>query len=176
MQGISAEAVAAPPAPLPDCGVADPVRLASIRLADGAILDLPARPLLACAFAGDFAGFVRDLLAPLGAAMLGAPVVALETGPGYQCRGRNQVTGAKTSAHGEGLAIDVFAVVFADRRRTAIAHQADAREEAYLRTARRAACGWFSTVLGPGSDAAHANHLHLDALRHGTSGDYRICE
>ena len=172
---MAAEAVAAPPASLPDCGVADPVRVASIRLADGSTLDLPGRPLLDCPFAADFAGFARDLVAPLGAAMLGAPVVALETGPGYECRGRNQVPGAKTSAHGQGIAIDVSAVVLADRRRVAVARQADAREEAYLRAARRAACGWFTTVLGPGSDAAHADHLHLDALRHGASGDYRIC-
>ncbi len=175
-QGVAAEAVAAPLALLPDCGVADPVRVASIRLADGSTLDLPGRPVLDCPFAADFAGFARDLVAPLAAVMLGAPVVALETGPGYECRGRNQVPGAKTSAHGQGIAIDVSAVVLADRRWVAVARQADAREETYVRTVRRAACGWFATVLGPGSDAAHADHLHLDTQRHGASDGYRICE
>jgi hypothetical protein len=41
---------------------------------------------------------------------------------------------------------------------------------------RTAACGWFTTVLGPGSDAFHANHMHLDIEKHGPSGSYRICE
>jgi len=173
---VEAEAVASPPASLADCGVADPVRLTAIRLANGATLDLPGRPVLDCAFAGTFAAFARDLVAPLGAATLGAPVVALETGPGYECRGRNRIAGAKTSAHGEGVAIDVSAILFADRRRVVVAHQADAQEILFVRTMRRAACGWFSTVLGPGSDPAHADHIHLDVLRHGASDNYRICD
>ncbi|PNE10901.1 MAG: hypothetical protein CR217_11905 [Beijerinckiaceae bacterium] len=41
---------------------------------------------------------------------------------------------------------------------------------------RVAACGWFTTVLGPGSDAAHAEHLHVDILQHGSSDRYRICQ
>jgi hypothetical protein len=41
---------------------------------------------------------------------------------------------------------------------------------------RRAACGWFTTVLGPGADAAHAEHFHFDIARHGNSDFYRICE
>ena len=31
---------------------------------------------------------------------------------------------------------------------------------------RTAACGWFTTVLGPGSDAAHTDHLHVDIAPH----------
>ena len=41
---------------------------------------------------------------------------------------------------------------------------------------RRAACGWFLTVLGPGSDPDHATHLHFDLQQHGSSDRYRICE
>ena len=41
---------------------------------------------------------------------------------------------------------------------------------------RTAACGWFTTVLGPGSDAFHASNMHLDIELHGSSGSYRICE
>ena len=43
-------------------------------------------------------------------------------------------------------------------------------------TLRTAACGWFTTILGPGSDAAHATHWHLDIERHGSSDRYRICQ
>jgi hypothetical protein len=41
---------------------------------------------------------------------------------------------------------------------------------------RQAACGWFTTVLGPGSDEAHHDHLHVDIQQHGSSDRYRICQ
>ena len=39
---------------------------------------------------------------------------------------------------------------------------------------RGAACLYFTTVLGPGSNAAHDDHLHLDVKAR--NGGYRICE
>jgi hypothetical protein len=30
--------------------------------------------------------------------------------------------------------------------------------------------------LGPGSNAAHAEHMHVDILQHGSSDRYRICQ
>jgi hypothetical protein len=174
--GVRAEAAPAPTPTLADCGIAAPVTLYAIALASGETLDLPARPVLDCAFAETFAGFVRGLVAPLAAGTLGSPVAALDTGPGYECRPRNHVAGAKTSAHGQGAAIDVMGVVLAGQQRISIARQDDLRQALFVRTLRTAACGWFTTVLGPGSDAAHATHLHLDAQRHGTSSNYRICE
>lgn len=165
-----------PPTPLPDCAIPTPVRLKTIGLTSGATLNLPARPILDCRFAKIFADFVRTVAAPLAEASLGSPLAALDTGPGYACRARNGVTGARTSAHGEGIAIDVTAFVLADKRRIAIGRPADAPQTLFLRAVRTAACGWFTTILGPGSDAAHADHLHLDALQHGSNGHYRICE
>jgi hypothetical protein len=41
---------------------------------------------------------------------------------------------------------------------------------------RTSACGYFTTVLGPGADAAHASHYHFDLGVHGKSGNYRICK
>ena len=41
---------------------------------------------------------------------------------------------------------------------------------------RISACGYFTTVLGPGANAAHAEHYHFDLGLHGKSGNYRICE
>ncbi|MBV9569336.1 MAG: extensin family protein [Hyphomicrobiales bacterium] len=174
--GVVAESVPAPPATLPDCSSVNPVRMSLIHLASGATLDLPGKPIVNCAFALVFSDYARNLLAPLGASMLGSAVVALDTGPAYECRPRNHVAGAKTSAHGKGIAIDLAAIVLADHRRIGIAHPADANETLFLQTMRHAACGWFTTVLGPGSDAAHAEHFHFDILQHGSSDRYRICE
>jgi hypothetical protein len=75
-----------------------------------------------------------------------------------------------------GIATDLVSIALADKRRIAVAFPADAKETAFLHAMRKAACGWFTTVLGPGSDAAHATHMHFDILRHGSSENYRICE
>ena len=172
---VEAETAAAPSDSANECSIAAPVRVSSIGLPGGAKIDLPAHPLLDCPFAAVFAGFVRDLAAPLGEAMLGAAVVALDTGPGYYCRTVDRIPGAKISPHGKGVAIDVSAIRLADRRRIAIGHAASPQEALFMQTIRRAGCGWFTTILGPG-DPDHAEHFHFDTLRHGASDNYRICE
>jgi hypothetical protein len=172
---IEAEAASSPHASPDACSVAEPVRITSIGLHGGGKLDLPAHPLLDCSFALAFAGYLRDLVAPLGEAMLGATVVALDTGPGYYCRDVDRVSGAKVNPHGKGIAIDVSAVLLPDRRRIAVGHEASPQEALFMQTMRRAGCGWFTTILGPG-DPDHADHFHFDILRHGATDNYRICE
>ena len=172
---VEAEPASAPPAPGAQCGVAASVRLKSIGLTNGAAIDLPARPMLDCPFAKVFAGFVRDLVAPLSQATLGASVVALDTGPGYDCRPQDHVPGANISPHGTGIAIDVAGFVLADKRRLNVGHDAGPREAAFMQTIRRAGCGWFTTILGPG-DPDHAEHFHFDIKQHGSSENYRICQ
>jgi len=52
---------------------------------------------------------------------------------------------------------------------------ADANEPKDLReTLRDSACRRFTTVLGPGSDAYHEQHIHLDVLER--RAGYRICQ
>jgi hypothetical protein len=172
---IEAEAASSLGAPPDNCSITAPVRIASIGLRGGGKLDLPAHPLLDCSFALVFAGFLRDLVAPLGEAMLGATVVALDTGPGYYCRDVDRVSGAKTNPHGKGIAIDVDAILLADRRRISVGHEASPQEALFTQTMRRAGCGWFTTTLGPG-DPDHADHFHFDILHHGATDNYRICE
>ena len=174
--GARAEATPAPPPALEGCGIAAPTRLSSITLANGDVVSLPDRPMLECAFAVVLADYVRLIVAPLGEAMLHAKVATVETGPGYECRTRDRVAGAKISAHAKGLAVDFVAIEFADKRRVLVEHQANSDEASYFRAIRSAACGWFTTVLGPGADTFHANNMHLDIESHGQSGNYRICE
>ncbi len=165
----------APSATLADCSVTDPVRLISIEAANGRI-DFPAKPLVDCAYAETFGQFMRDLVAPLGAGILNTRLIAVDTGPGYECRGRNGDANGKVSAHGKGLAMDVASFSFSDGRRVGIERQDGAAASAFVNTLRRSACGWFLTVLGPGSDDHHANHIHLDTEPHGSNGGYRICQ
>ena len=174
--GASAEAAPTPATPVEGCGIAAPVRLSSITVNGGDVVSLPHRPLLACEFAAVLADYVRLIVAPLGQAMLHASVAAIETGPGYECRTQDRIAGAKISAHGHGLAVDFVAIALTDKRRVLVERQAGADEASFFRAVRTAACGWFTTVLGPGADAFHASNMHLDVERHDPSGRYRICQ
>ncbi|WP_246720084.1 extensin family protein [Methylocystis sp. H62] len=173
--GVAFEPAEAPAGALDGCAVEAPVRILSITVGVRRVV-VNAKPLLACPFALQFSDYVKNLLAPLGAGMTGASLVAIDTGPGYECRGRNHDNGAKLSAHAKGLALDVGAFVFSDGRKIAVDVQPDAQSTAYVRGLRTAACGWFTTILGPGSDPYHASHLHFDIERHGSTGGYRICQ
>jgi hypothetical protein len=158
--------------PIADCRAGAPEL---DRLGQRAPIDIPDRPILDCAFALTFTEFAQDLMAPLATAMLGSGIVALATG-GYSCRSPIGLPSGNPNPHAKGIAIDLSAITLADRRRIAIGHEANSAEALFARTMRQAACGWFTTVLGPGTDPAHAEHFHLDVLRHGASDNYRICE
>jgi hypothetical protein len=176
--GIEFESVALPPAVNPQCAIDTPVRLkavkrpprwrTSIRLSD--------EPTLSCQFGERFGHWLRDLVAPLLAGELAVEVKAVHTGPGYECRNRNHAEDGKISAHASGMAVDVASFELANGETLAIKPNGDAHLRATVDAIRVAACGWFTTVLGPGSDAAHAEHLHLDILQHGSSHRYRICQ
>ena len=82
----------------------------------------------------------------------------------------------KLSAHAEGLAIDIAGFEFANGSTLRIGSEVGAAPDPALAALRTAACGWFTTILGPGSDEAHHDHLHVDIQQHGSSGNYRICQ
>ena len=56
--------------------------------------------------------------------------------------------------------------------------KADGQEGAFLHEAHAGACQYFTTVLGPGADVFHYNHIHLDLANHGATntGPRRICK
>ncbi|MBI5012290.1 MAG: extensin family protein [Methylocystis sp.] len=155
---VAFEPAEAPAGALDGCAIEAPVRLVSVTVGIRRVA-LIAKPLLGCGFALQFSDYVKNLLAPLGAGTLGASLVAIDTGSGYECRGRNRDN-----------------EVFSDGRKIRIDAQSDPQSTAYVKTLRTAACGWFTTVLGPGSDPYHASHLHFDIERHGSNGGYRICQ
>jgi hypothetical protein len=132
-------------------------------------------PVMSCGFARVFAGWVREVAAPLTSARMHSPLVAVETGSGFACRTRIGGVAGKPSEHGKGTALDIATFVLEDGRRLAVGKD-DASHRDLMQGLRTSACGYFTTVLGPGSNAAHADHLHLDTGLHGRSANYRICE
>ena len=159
--GARAEAATAPAPTGEGCGIASPIRLSSVTVAGGDVVSLPDRPILECEFAAVLADYIQLIVAPLGEALLRAKVASIETGPGYDCRTQDRVVGAKISAHAKGLAVDLVAIAFADKRRLLVERPTGADEAAYFRAVRTAACGWFTTVLGPGADTfPRQQHAH----------------
>jgi hypothetical protein len=160
------------------CVIDTPVKLMAVPVASrpGASIRLPEEPMLACRFAERLGHFLGDLAAPVIAGRLSFELKAVRTGPGYECRNRNRAANGHLSAHALGLAVDVAAFELANGKALPIKPDGDARGEAAVAAVRTAACGWFTTILGPGSDAAHSDHMHLDIQTHGSSDRYRICQ
>ena len=153
------------------CGGPDLLELDAVLLPDGARVAVTPAATLQCGMAESFASWIRDevveRLAPLK-----SPLRAVINEDSYECRGRNRVVSAKVSEHGKGNAIDVRAFVLADGRKFVLT-DVNAPQDLRL-SLQESACGRFTTVLGPGSDPYHEQHVHLDVLeRH---NGYRICE
>ncbi len=152
------------------CGLARPFVVSAI---DGVALEGPAT--LNCETAEALALLMRDHIKPAAETHLQSEPSAIGLGSSYVCRGRNGRPGGKLSEHATGNGVDIMSIAFEGRERIVIAAgEADAPEARVLARIRAGACELFTTVLGPGADAAHANHFHLD-LR-GRKNDYRICQ
>ena len=96
--------------------------------------------------------------------------------PGLECRSRDHIFGAKLSAHGQGLAIDIAQLKLADGRLIEVGDPKTEAETGFETAARAGACGYFHTVLGPGSDEYHRTHWHFDLEVRGSHGDSKYCK
>ena len=172
--GIEFEPVTLPRPVNPECAIATPVRLKAVKWPPRWKIRLPDEPTLSCQFGERFGHWLRDVVAPLIAGELAVELKSVHTGPGYECRNRAET--GKISAHASGLAVDVASFELANGRTLAIKPNGDEHLRATVDAIRVAACGSFTTVIGPGSDAAHAEHMHVDILLHGSSDRYRICQ
>ena len=152
-------AEAAPIAEPQGCAAAHPLTLS--RLSATVALQPPA--VVTCALAEASARFVREHAAPLAEETFTSKLAAVEQASAYVCRPRHGTQ--KLSEHAFANALDWSALVLADGTRIEVrARDAvkEKREFSLLSGLRKAACGPFSTVLGPGSDADHADHFHFD--------------
>ena len=172
--GITAERASAPENGVAECVVESPVRLKSLTAFGERTVTFPDGPLLACRFAERFGRWIGELAVPLIELRV-APLTAVRTGPGYECRNRNRAASGKLSAHAAGHAVDVTSFELVTGETLLVTEAKDDRKMGVLSTLRTGACGWFTTILGPGSDPAHATHWHLDIQKHGSSDNYRIC-
>ncbi|MGL5137864.1 MAG: extensin family protein [Beijerinckiaceae bacterium] len=177
--GVVAKAASLPARPAdPACTIMEPVQLLSTPDAGlpARRIRFPDEPVLSCAMAERFSRFTSDIVAPLALGIHGKELVAISTGPGFECRPRNRQAGAKLSSHGQGNAVDIMALELHGARKIVIERPDGAESARLINAIRAAACGSFTTVLGPGADAAHANHIHIDIEARGRDGRSKFCQ
>jgi hypothetical protein len=154
-----------------DCGGEDLVRLEAVVLPDKRRVSLKPAATFRCPMATAVADWIRTDMAPL-AASLGSVISDLDNFDSFDCRGRNGVAGAKLSEHGHANALDVRGLKLANGQSISLTDRTVSRE--LRESVLHSACARFSTVLGPGSDGYHEDHIHLDLMeRH---NNYRICQ
>jgi hypothetical protein len=153
------------------CGAVDVVRLEAVFTTDSRRVALAPPAVLRCSMAEAVVRWLREEAAPL-IAQRGAPPASLTTAASFECRGRNRVVGAQLSQHGLANALDIRAFTLADGKVLGLTDAAAAKD-LRLRL-QETACARFTTVLGPGSDGYHEDHIHLD-LAERRSG-YRLCQ
>jgi hypothetical protein len=153
------------------CSFEDLVSLDHVTMPDKTKITISPPATLRCATAEGFSHFIRDDLAP-AAADFAAPLASLAGVGSFECRKRNGDGSGKLSEHAKGNAIDVGSIRLRDGK---LINLTDPRApRSFLEQIRALACLRFTTVLGPGSDASHNGHIHLDLLER--RGGYRICQ
>jgi hypothetical protein len=152
------------------CGGEDLVRLEAVVLPDRRQVALKPPAILRCAMASEIAAWVRSDIAPL-TTNLGSVISVLDNFDSFECRGRNRVVGAQLSEHGRANALDVRGFKLANGQSISLTDRMVPRET--RETVLHSVCTRFTTVLGPGSDGYHEDHIHLDLMaRH---NNYKIC-
>ena len=146
------------------CGMLQPFRLSAF--ADGTV-GLTSRATLACPIIPVIDGWIEEVVQPAAQLYFGSRVTELRAGS-YSCRSVNNRAGGPRSEHSFGNAMDVMAFRFADGRELTVERgwRGASRDQDFLREVFVGSCARFTTVLGPGSDAEHYNHFHIDLARH----------
>ncbi len=122
---------------------------------------------LACPIVSVLDRWLADSVQPAAMRWFGARVVEIRQISAYSCRGMNGNPHAHISEHAFGNALDIAAFTLADGRSISVKDgwKGLPEEQGFLRDVQAAACREFSTVLAPGSNVYHYNHIHLDLMR-----------
>lgn len=122
---------------------------------------------LNCPMAEAAARFMADVVQPTAKAERGADLKSVDQASAFVCRPRNGTR--KLSEHAFGNALDIASFTFSDGSKIEVGPAPPDKDAKFLAAVRKAACGPFKTVLGPGADPDHALHFHLDLepRRHG---------
>ncbi|HEY0235831.1 MAG TPA: extensin family protein [Afipia sp.] len=122
---------------------------------------------LACPIVSALDSWLSEAVQPAAQRWFGARVVEIKQISAYSCRGMNGNSNAHISEHAFGNALDVAGFTLADGRYISVQNgwKGLPEEQGFLRDVQGAACQRFTTVLAPGANIYHYNHIHVDLMR-----------
>lgn len=122
---------------------------------------------LACPIVSVLDHWLADSVQPAAMRWFGARVVEIKQISAYSCRGMNGNSYAHISEHAFGNALDIAGFTLADGRHVSVRDgwKGLPEEQGFLRDVQAAACQQFTTVLAPGSNVYHYDHIHVDLMR-----------
>ena len=155
------------------CGIDRPLVLQSVLPG----ITLKPEGVMRCETALELARWTKEAVLPAARTALDSegPLTSVNQASSYVCRLRNNAAAGKISEHARGNAIDIASFTFRSGKTLEI----QPRDEdstlagAFQRAVTATGCLYFETVLDPGSDEAHENHLHFDVLER--KNGYRYC-
>src|SRR6202044_302238 len=173
--GPTAPYTPAPPGaaqPLPPLG---PPRAPLVTGSAGPVEVKPAATL-ACPIVSELDQWITAAVQPAALKWFRQPVVEIKQISAYSCRGMNGNPNPHISEHAFGNALDIAEFTLADGHKISVQYgwQGAPEEQGFLHDVQAAACEDFTTVLAPGANAYHYNHIPVDLMRH--YNGRHICE
>jgi hypothetical protein len=150
------------------CSMPYPIMVRSL----GKDIGLKPEAEMSCALAEAAARFAKDVIAPTASKVFGQALTSVTHVSAYVCRPRNGTQ--KLSEHAFGNALDISSFTLSAGTTVAVELDPSEKNGQFIDALRSAACGPFKTVLGPGSDGDHAEHLHFDLAPRRNGGT--VCE
>jgi hypothetical protein len=131
---------------------------------------------LACPIVAALDQWIATAVQPAALRWFRQPVVEIKQISAYSCRGMNGNPNAHISEHAFGNALDIAEFHLADGRVVSVQYgwHGTPQEQGFLHDVQLAACDQFATVLAPGANVYHYNHIHVDLMRRASGR--RICE
>jgi hypothetical protein len=143
------------------CGIDWPVEVSAI----GSVRMKPAATL-SCSMAATFSRWTKKELVPAARWRYLSGVKTIHQGSSYSCRNIRGSRGTP-SQHSRGNALDVMRIELNNGKDIDVRKPGwfAFRQRGFLNTVRQDGCDYFTTVLGPGYNADHADHFHFDIMQ-----------
>jgi hypothetical protein len=150
------------------CGIAYPLSVSAI----AGVAITPAATLN-CEMVAALHAWITQVAQPTAKREFNTRLTGLQNASSFACRLRNNSSSGKLSEHALGNALDIADFRFSNRMEASVAGSWSGSIKGltlgsrgtFLKQTRTGACKYFNTVLGPGSDPFHKDHLHLDLMK-----------
>jgi hypothetical protein len=157
------------------CGLELPLRVSGL---SGGRVAVSPTATIGCPMTAGLDRWIKNSVQPAAYRYFGRPVVEIRQIASFGCRGRNGNSYGAPSEHAFGNALDIAGFRLAGGAEITVVRgwHGSPRERAFLQAVFAGACAQFYTVLGPGSDRHHYNHIHVDLLVSNARNGRHLCQ